>query len=283
VTQENDVLKLELTIDRTELERQLGQAFPMMGGAAGGGAGGREGRQQQRENKRSLSPLIKLGGIGLGITALVKSSKVAQGVLGSLQSILGGFVDVFLAQFMPLIGPALQGIAKALPQFVKSIEPLGRATERFVQFLSGPFSQAIAAILRFFGVGQQTEAQRRATTGAALSVQTPGRARVAGDPTKLARFQELQRSRGATGDISGLLPTEAGQQRVLGQAGGAARLEAAAKFRARGMQQEAIQALNLTINVENATTDRVMQAVRQGMDQLGFNPNDKGLQLGGQY
>jgi len=108
-------IKLEMTLDREELEGQLGQVFratdPSGGGVPAGPAGGRPGgplgaeerrversdrREERSDSKKSLRYLAKLGGIALGITAMVKSSQVMTTTLGALNSVLGGMIDSFL-------------------------------------------------------------------------------------------------------------------------------------------------------------------------------------------
>ncbi len=289
-------LTLELTVDRGDLERQLGKLFPAFGGLGGGGGAGGKDTKTQRDSKKSLSPLVKLGGIALGIAALVKVSKVSQTLFSSFRDILGAYADVFLAQFMPLIAPALQGLASAIPQFTEAIRPISGAMEKLVAWLGGPFSKTIAKLLERLGLAKSAELTA-AEKGAAQSVMTPGRSRVASDIAKLSRMRELAASRTVADPriaphmrqrqlykVEDVLPLgqPTGQRRVLESESGGARLEAASQLRSRGLQEQAVGALTLVINIDNATPEQIMNAVRTGMDQLGYNPNDSGFQLGSQ-
>lgn len=127
-------IKLEFVLDRAELESQLGQVFratdPSGGGMPAGPAGGRardplvseerrversDRREERSDSKKSLRYLAMLGGIALGITAMVKSSQVLTSTLGALNSVLGGMIDSFLAPLVPLLMPAIQKLAEFIP------------------------------------------------------------------------------------------------------------------------------------------------------------------------
>ncbi len=161
VTPDDQKITLELTVDKAELERQLGEVFGGKGGPAGGPGGGRgkdrlsflsddEKKQLSgfREQKRAkseqaeLSSFLKptsgesgkgiavnpgagfvkhlkslgaLFGIAVGITALVRQSKLLGEASKAFNSIMGAMVDMFIAPFMPMIAKALMKIAGLIP------------------------------------------------------------------------------------------------------------------------------------------------------------------------
>lgn len=126
VTGGNDRIQLELTVDKAELEKQLGQLFqtpvgplgPGAAGAAGGAAPGTKGRPAVIEaggkTMSFLGNLAKLSGVAIGITALVKNSQVLGTTVGALNTTLFAIVDSFLAPLVPLLIPALNKIAELI-------------------------------------------------------------------------------------------------------------------------------------------------------------------------
>ncbi len=164
VTRGEDTIQLEFTIDKADLERQLGTTF----GGRGAGAEERvrpaqpevlgpteksraDRRQEQRERARRrrvepekeekptdadekggkkkpffmeagknllkvLGPVAALLGIGLGVAALVKISKVMSTTSNALMSVFGAIIDSFLAPIAATLLPGiLRGIAKLIP------------------------------------------------------------------------------------------------------------------------------------------------------------------------
>jgi len=65
---------------------------------------------------------LKTMGIQVGVAGILKQSQIFTSTLGAFFQILGGFVDVILAPFMPMIVPAIRGFAKQIPAIRKKAE-----------------------------------------------------------------------------------------------------------------------------------------------------------------
>ena len=152
VSGNTDTIKLELIVDRDALQQQLSTVFgtslgPTEGGIpAGVGVGSGKNKKPAKvdlgqQASKQLGNLARLTGISLGITALVKSSKVAQTTLGAMQSVLGAVVDSFLAPLVPLLIPLITGTTKL-------VEPAMKAGERAADFL-GEIKQDIGTTLPY--------------------------------------------------------------------------------------------------------------------------------------
>ncbi len=124
-----ETIKLELVVDKASLEKQLAGAFgtPGTGGGETSSRGSRKGKPMFMEaagkTEKSLGNLTKLVGIGLGIAALVKLSKVMAASTHALQSVLGAIVDSFLA---PIVAQLLPGILKLLSTVIPSAAAAGK-------------------------------------------------------------------------------------------------------------------------------------------------------------
>ena len=151
---DSGAIRLELTIDRAELEQQMNQVFGRT--AVGGGPMGPATRVNPREGVK-VSPgagftqmLGKLGaltGIALGITAIVRSSKIVSTTAGALNTVLGAMIDVFLAPF-----------AKDFANFVKWLAVTGIP---FAKAVGAEVKSAISTMLDALGIGNPTEREQR--------------------------------------------------------------------------------------------------------------------------
>ena len=126
-------IKLEMMIDKAELERQLGTVFQTPGAK---GPMARDGKPMTRPGEpekpttvrpdggmnRQLSNLTRLAGIYFGITAMAKNSQIMSTTLGALGNIMGAILDSFLAPFLPMIAKALFKIAEIIPIAAKAGE-----------------------------------------------------------------------------------------------------------------------------------------------------------------
>ena len=65
--------------------------------------------------KGLLSKGMGILGINIGISALLRQSQIFTSTLGALFQILGGFVDVILAPFMPLFAKIIQMLGDKIP------------------------------------------------------------------------------------------------------------------------------------------------------------------------
>jgi len=65
--------------------------------------------------KGLLSKGMGILGINIGISALLRQSQIFTSTLGALFQILGGFVDVILAPFMPLFAKVIQTLGDKIP------------------------------------------------------------------------------------------------------------------------------------------------------------------------
>ena len=98
----------------------------ILDGAPGGGGGAPEGQKDLKSIvsnvgriatgfKQALSKKAGLVGINFGIASLLKQSQLFTGFIGSLFQIVGGFIDVLLAPFMPFAFKILGYVAKIIP------------------------------------------------------------------------------------------------------------------------------------------------------------------------
>ncbi|KKN86827.1 hypothetical protein LCGC14_0263860 [marine sediment metagenome] len=117
VTGAVDTIELKLVVDKAEMEQQLGQALVASGPPSAGAGPSKGGIPVEPGVKmgKSLAGIAKLGGIALGITALVKGSKVMTTTLGAFSTVMGAMVDVFLAPLMVQLLPVLEKLAKWIP------------------------------------------------------------------------------------------------------------------------------------------------------------------------
>ena len=63
-----------------------------------------------------LSKTLGVMGINLSLSTLLRQSQLFTGILGALFQILGGFVDVILAPFMPLLVKVVQKLGAQIPK-----------------------------------------------------------------------------------------------------------------------------------------------------------------------
>lgn len=92
-------------------------------GGAGDDAASREKLRREKADTDNLAKMKKTGmshfrttfGINIGIAAILKQSQIFTGTIGSLFQILGAFIDIILAAFMPIIIPAIKLLVKLMP------------------------------------------------------------------------------------------------------------------------------------------------------------------------
>ena len=98
----------------------------ILDGAPGGAGGAPEGKKDLRTLvsnvgristgfKTALSKKAGLLGINFGLASVLKQSQLFTGFIGSLFQIVGGFIDVILAPFMPFAFKVLGYVAKVIP------------------------------------------------------------------------------------------------------------------------------------------------------------------------
>ena len=73
----------------------------------------------QEGQPRWWSKALKTMGIQMGIAGILKQSQIFTSTLGSLFQILGAFVDVILAPWIPMIIPGLRKLANQVPRIRK--------------------------------------------------------------------------------------------------------------------------------------------------------------------
>lgn len=66
--------------------------------------------------KKLLSKTMGLAGINLSVSSLLRQSQIFTGFMGALFQILGGFVDVILAPFMPFFVGLMKKLASWIPK-----------------------------------------------------------------------------------------------------------------------------------------------------------------------
>ncbi len=66
--------------------------------------------------KQMVSKPMGMAGINLSVSSLLRQSQIFTGVMGALFQILGGFIDVLLAPFMPILSKVIQMLAGQIPR-----------------------------------------------------------------------------------------------------------------------------------------------------------------------
>ena len=85
---------------------------------------------------RFWTKAFKTMGIQVGLAGILKQSQVFTSTLGSFFQIMGAFVDVILAPWLPLIMPLMRNLANKIPWFKKKSEQAYKwMTETFVPWL----------------------------------------------------------------------------------------------------------------------------------------------------
>jgi len=104
----------------------LAKFMDILGDDSGGGGSAPEGKKDLRSLvsnvgritsgfKQALSKKAGLVGINFGLASLLKQSQLFTGFIGSIFQIVGGFIDVVLAPFMPFAFKLLGYVAKIIP------------------------------------------------------------------------------------------------------------------------------------------------------------------------
>lgn len=282
---EQQTIKLELTVDKAELERQLGQVFqgPM---APEGGTGGARGRGPMKPTRvepgqqmnKSLKNLVHLAGIYFGISAMVKNSQVMSTSLNALGSVMGAMMDSFLAPLVPKLLPVLNKIADMLPGAAKAgqttaetIDDLGEFGNKLKQSReenrwkwNGPLTQvatgSIMDTLRWAGKG------------------IPGVTGMIGEPTGISETERINKLRsqaglGKLGWLSTILGPTGAQRKetysaLFGETTPEGRMssktsQVVAKFDEEQMTQFLrAQERPTVVNVHGNTVDEIMGKVR---------------------
>jgi hypothetical protein len=166
---EDQTIKLEMVIDRAELERQLGTVFQTAGTGTGGGvaargSGGAAGTSAQKPMHvdaaggmgKELKQLRNLAKMYFGISAMVKNSQVLNTTLGAIGATMGALADSFLAPLVPLLMPVLTELARFIPAMAKAGEDTaaalaagGRAVNSIVPGGLGAGSPAMQGVSKY--------------------------------------------------------------------------------------------------------------------------------------
>ena len=101
--------------------------------------------KREKDKAENLKKMSKTGmqhmrstfGINIGIAAILKQSQIFTGTIGTLFQILGAFIDVILASFMPIIIPALMLMAKLIPYIRKAADNIVGNLIRFFAWAKG--------------------------------------------------------------------------------------------------------------------------------------------------
>ena len=70
----------------------------------------------------AMKAIGKEMGIKVGIAGVLKQSQLFTGMIGSIFQILGAAVDIILAAFMPILVPAIRGLAGLLPRLHSAVD-----------------------------------------------------------------------------------------------------------------------------------------------------------------
>jgi hypothetical protein len=66
--------------------------------------------------KKMLGKGMGMTGISLSLSSLLRQSQIFTGTIGAVFQILGGFIDVILAPFMPILGKVIQMLGAQIPR-----------------------------------------------------------------------------------------------------------------------------------------------------------------------
>ena len=69
-------------------------------------------KEAEKVRKQSL---LKQAGVSISLGGILKQSQVFTSTLGTVFQLLGAFVDVIMAPFLPVIVPAIKAMASLLP------------------------------------------------------------------------------------------------------------------------------------------------------------------------
>ena len=104
---------------------------------------------------RFWTKALKTMGIQVGLAGILKQSQIFTSTLGSLFQILGAFVDVILAPWMPLFIPMIRNLARQIPRVKKWSENVYKwATETMGPWLmkwGGKLKDGIEAVTKWIG------------------------------------------------------------------------------------------------------------------------------------
>ena len=88
---------------------------------------------------KMMHKVMKGAGISMGVSGLLKQSQIFTGVIGSIFQILGAFIDVILAPFIPLFIPAIRWLARQLP-----------VVSKWAQSIAEPVKQKFNQVVDWF-------------------------------------------------------------------------------------------------------------------------------------
>ena len=113
---------------------------------------------KEAEKSRKTS-LIKQAGVSISLGGILKQSQVFTSTLGTVFQLLGAFVDVIMAPFLPVVVPAIKKIASllpvvsswskkvaetAIPKIKEYLAPLMAGIRKVATLSEGGFDQIIA-------------------------------------------------------------------------------------------------------------------------------------------
>ena len=160
---ENTIGKIILEAGSRAAAQSGGGTVPGQG-LVGGDSSESAGRKVQKETRawqgkmlsgmadqpRWWTRMFKTMGISVGLSGILKQSQIFTSTIGSIFQILGAFVDVILAPFVPLFIPAIRWLARKLPDVSKwaqgFAETLKRWGVRILKFFEDPWGNLKKAI-----------------------------------------------------------------------------------------------------------------------------------------
>ena len=120
--------------------------------------------EQGEDAPKFWTSAFKKMGIQMGLSGILKQSQIFTSTVGSLFQLLGAFVDVILAPFVPMFIPAMCWLARQLPNVAKAAQATAEGVERVVKSvwnwftggklmstLGGLFTTAVEGIKTAFG------------------------------------------------------------------------------------------------------------------------------------
>jgi len=146
----------------------LAKFMDILGDDSGGGGSAPEGKKDLRSLvsnvgritsgfKQALSKKAGLVGINFGLASLLKQSQLFTGFIGSIFQIVGGFIDVVLAPFMPFAFKLLGHVAKIIPivqerltAFSEWIGGIWEASDGIGDFLGNLAAESFAVLANTF-------------------------------------------------------------------------------------------------------------------------------------
>ena len=156
---------------------------------------------KKSSNKLSTGSFIRKLGVGLGVFGLLRMSKGLSAVVSSFFQILGAFVDVIVAPFLPMIFKGLGKLASFIPAvqvwaqgiYEKFISLEGTWKDKLLGMLRILFDSVLAPLLTKLGetIGAGIKTYILENTGESIAKKFKGAARSIGESAVSVGFNPV--------------------------------------------------------------------------------------------